>query len=133
MDILLRWAVGCPTTIFPTKWESAKREWVYSGRYSIHMPLALRHLCLAYVAAELVKLGLPPLLWGPLVERIDLDEDLCELLWVEMNLNCGSLAEGIDTDAELSLFFERWSNRNASSITAHLASLHRTVLRALHQ
>ncbi|MDP3616429.1 MAG: hypothetical protein Q8R49_01190, partial [Rhodoferax sp.] len=76
--------------------------------------------------------GLTPVLWGPRLEGMDLDEDLCELLWAEMNLSSGTLADKADADMELTTLFERWSACNASALTVHLASLHRTALKALH-
>ena len=81
MDVLLRWGQACSDAITAQQWESSKREWVYGGQTAAHLPPGLRSLCLAYVAAQLSACGLTPLLWGPLLEGIDLDEDLCELLW----------------------------------------------------
>ena len=105
---------------------------VYRGQTARHLPPGLRNLCLAYVAAQLIACGLTPVLWGPRLEGIDLDEDLCELLWAEMNLGSGALADKATADAELTTLFERWSNRNASAITLHLARWHRIALKALH-
>ena len=132
MDVLVRWGVACADSITPQQWESTKREWVYAGEYTQHLPTGLRSLCLAYVAAQLGISGITPLLWGPQVEGINLDEDLCELLWGEMNLGTGTLADNTDFEPELTTLFERWSNRNASALTLHLTSLHRTALKALH-
>jgi len=132
MDVLIRWSNECANALTPQQWEGAKREWVYAGKVTVHLPLGLRSLCLAYVAAQISYHGLQPLLWGPRLEGIELDEDLCELLWAEMNLCCGRLADRADADAELTTLFERWSARNASALTVHLASLHRTTLKALH-
>lgn len=132
MDVLVRWGVACADSITPQQWENTKREWVYTGQYPQHLPLGLRSLSLAYVAAQLGTSGLTPLLWGPQLEGINLDEDLCELLWGEMNLGTGALADNTDFEPELTTLFERWSNRNASALTLHLASLHRTALKALH-
>lgn len=132
MDVLVRWGVTCADTITPQKWENTKREWVYGAQYPQHLPIGLRSLCLAYVAAQLASGGLTPQLWGPQVEGISLDEDLCELLWAEMNLGTGTLADNADFEPELTALFERWSNRNASALALHLTSLHRTALKALH-
>jgi hypothetical protein len=132
MDVFIRWGREWVDAITPQQWESTKREWVYCGEYTRHLPQGLRSLCLAYVSAQLSSYGLTPLHWGPRLEGIDLDEDLCELLWAEMNLGSGALADKADADAELSTLFERWSNRNASAITVHLDCLHRTALKALY-
>lgn len=132
MDVLVRWGQEHASTVTPQQWESTKREWVYGRQYTVHLSDALRSLCLAYVASQLAGYGLTPVLWGPRVQGLELDEDLCELLWAEMNLGSGALADKADADAELTVLFERWSTRNASAITLHLASLHRTALKALH-
>ena len=132
MDVLIRWGKESLDVITPQQWETTKREWVYGGQYTAHLPQGLRSLSLAYVAAQLSACGLTPQLWGPRVEGIDLDEDLCGLLWAEMNLASGALADKANADAELTTLFERWSTRNASAITLHLTSLHRTALKALH-
>jgi hypothetical protein len=132
MDVLVRWTEEHSAPVTPKHRESIKREWVYGGKYSVHLPNALRSLCLAYVAAQLNSHGLVPLLWGPSVEGIDLDEDLCELLWAEMNLGAGALAEKTNQPAVLASLFEHWSARNASALTLHLEHLHRTALKAMH-
>ena len=132
MDVLKHWGEECADAITPQQWETTKREWVYAGQTTPHLPQGLRSLCLAYVAAQLSSCGLTPQLWGPRQEGFALDEDLCELLWAEMNLGSGALANNAKAVAELTTLFERWCNRNASAITLHLASLHRTALKALH-
>lgn len=132
MDVLVRWGEAQTSTITPQLWENTKREWVYAKTHPQHLPLGLRSLCFAYVAAQLGTFGLTPQLWGPRLEGIDLDADLCELLWAEMNLGSGSLADKAEETPELTTLFERWSNQNASALALHLASLHRTALKALH-
>lgn len=132
MDTLGRWRADPARTVTPQQWESAKREYVYGGRFPVHLPIELRGLCLAYVAAQLNDCGLPPQLWGPRLEAIDLDEDLCQLLWAEMNLCAGTLANQINDQVTATELFERWSVRNASALTVHLANLHRTALKTMH-
>jgi hypothetical protein len=132
MDTLVRWREEHATSVTPQQWEATKREYVYAGQFTVHLPLTLRSLCLAYVAAQLNSHGLTPQLWGPRLESIDLDEDLSELLWAELNLGAGTLAEKADEAATATELFERWSARNASSLTLHLVHLHRTALKAMH-
>lgn len=132
MDTLVRWQKEHAITVSPQQWETTKREYVYASQFTVHLPAALRGLCLAYVAAQLNSHGLTPLLWGPQLESLQLDEDLCQLLWEEMNLNAGTLTNQIDDTATLTQLFERWSARNASALTIHLAHLHRTALKAMH-
>jgi hypothetical protein len=132
MDTLVRWGQEHGTAVTPQQWEATKREYVYGGQYSVHLPATLRSLCLAYVAAQLNSHGLTPQLWGPRLENIDLDEDLCELLWAEMNLGAGALADKADQAATAAQLFERWSARNASALTLHLVHLHRSALKAMY-
>ena len=131
MDVLIRWGHTQPETISPQQWEATKREWVYASEYTVHLPRPLRGLCLAYVGAQLARQGLPPVLWGPQAQRMDLDADLCELLWAEMNLCAGSLADTVSQDAPATALFERWTARNASALTLHIHSLQRTAMKAL--
>ena len=131
MDVLVRWSQGQPDTFSPQQWEETKREWVYACEYTIHLPRPLRALCLAYVGAQLARYGLPPVLWGPQAQRIDLDDDLCELLWAEMNLCAGSIADAVSEEQSATALFERWNGRNASTLMLHLHSLQRTAMKAL--
>lgn len=132
MDVLMRWGHSCADNITPQQWENTKRQWVYAGQVSTHLAPGLRSLCLAYVAAQLSSHGLTPVLWGPRLQGIDLDQDLCKLLWAEMNLGSGTLANKAEADLEFTTLFERWSACNASALMLHLASLQRTALKALH-
>lgn len=129
MDIFMRWGKSRANAISPQHWEATKREWVYAGQYPLHLPPGLRHLLLAYVATQLGSYGLTPQLWGPQVQGVHLDDDLCELLWADMNLSSGPLPDKLATEPELNQLFERWSMLNASALTVHLNSLHRTALK----
>lgn len=133
MDVLIRWgqARDDDSVINPQQWEAIKREWVYAREYTVHLPGALRGLCLAYVGGQLAQHGLPPVLWGPQAQRMDLDEDLCELLWAEMNLCAGSLIERVSAEQPTTALFERWNARNASALLLHIHSLQRTAMKAL--
>ena len=131
MDVLIRWADTQPQALSPKQWENTKREWVYASQYTVHLPTPMRSLCLAYVAAQLARHGLPPMLWGPQAQRIDLDQDLCELLWAEMNLCAGSLSEHVNEEQPATALFERWCGHNASTLMLHIHSLQRTAMKAL--
>ena len=114
------------------QWEAAKREWVYSEHHAQHLPDLLRAHCLAYVGASLVKAELVPLLWGPQAQPIHLDQDLCALIWAEMNLKVGSLAQ-TPTDTRTSVeLFDRWSAHTSSALLVHLHSLQRLAMKALY-
>ena len=110
-----------------------KRSWVYASQHSVHLPTTLRGLCLAYVSAQLAHHCLPPVMWAGDAQPIDLDEDLCSLLWSEMNLCSGNLANALrHQQSEVSLF-ESWSARNASALLLHINSLQRCAQRALQE
>lgn len=130
MEVLVRWG-RIQHTLSPKQWEAAKCEWVYAGKYMTHLPVLLRAHCLAYVGAQLAHHNLPPVLWNAQAQRIDLDEDLCELLWAEMNLGAGSLADTANEDQCATALFERWNARNACAFVLHIHSLQRLAMKAL--
>ena len=132
MDTLVRWGKENANVINPQQWEATKRHYVYGGHVTEHLPGPLRGLCLAYVASQLNGYGLPPRLWGPRLEAFDLDQNLCQLLWAEMNLTAGILTDKVTDTATVTALFERWTTRNASALTAHLTHLQRSALKAMH-
>ncbi|MEO6319738.1 MAG: CRISPR-associated endonuclease Cas1 [Polaromonas sp.] len=131
MEVLMRWSKTRTDAIHPESWESTKREWVYGQHFSAHLPMGLRGHCLAWVGAQLAAQGLHPQLWGPDVQPIDLDHDLCELLWAEMNLCAGSLADADHTSETSANLFERWNAANGSALLLHISSLYRTAMKTL--
>lgn len=132
MDILIRWGKTRTEPIDPALWESTKREWVYGEHVAAHLPAALRGHCLAWVGAQLAAQGLHPELWGPDAQPIDLDQDLCELLWAEMNLGTGCLADAVQAGEASASVFERWNAMNGSVLMLHLASLCRTAMKTFY-
>lgn len=139
MDVLVRWgqaaandthATNATKVIDPGQWEHTKREWVYAREFRQHLPQAIHGHLMAYVGAQLAAHGAPPLLWDHHAEPVDLDADLCQLLWAEMNLCTGTLADTTTTDKETIALFERWIARNGAALVLHLHSLHRTALKA---
>jgi hypothetical protein len=133
MDVLMRWAQLQPETISPATWEATKRDWVYARRFRVHLPHALRGNLLAYIGAQLAAHGAPPLLWDAQTDAVDLDTDLCELMWAEMNLCTGDLADAVATDKEVIALFERWIARNGAALVLHLNSLYRTAMKAFRE
>ena len=83
--------------------------------------------------SQLAEHGTPPLLWGAETQPVNLDDGLCSLLWAEMNLGTGSLADQASQDADLAALFERWATRNGAALILHLGSLHRTALKAMYE
>jgi len=132
MAVLVRWGETHASAIRPLLWEDTKREWVYGKRFDEHLPLQLRSHCLAYTSAQLAQHGLGPLLWSPQAQAIDLDEDVCQLLWAEMNLCTGMLADTTQGDKDIITLFERWTARNGAALSLHLSSLYRTAMKAIH-
>ena len=131
MDMLIRWSKTQTDPIDPVLWENTKREWVYGQHIAAHLPTALRGHCLAWVGAQLAVHGLHPELWGPQAEPIHLDQDLGDLLWAEMNLGTGSLADAAHAGETSASLFERWNSVNGSVLMLHLTSLCRTAMKAL--
>lgn len=132
MQVMTQWANSSPCPISPHDWENTKREWVYGAHIKHHLPDGLRGHCLAWVAALLLEHGLSPLFWNPSGEVINLDEHLCELLWAEINLCCGPIAETAEASRELTHLFEHWRACNGSSLLLHIDSLRRTAMKTAY-
>ena len=136
MAVLVHWGQQSTgpsdSTVSPVLWENTKREWVYRQYFREHLPRGLRSYCLAYTAAQLGSHGVGPQMWGPDAEPIDLENDLCELLWAEMNLCTGTLADAAQGDKDLIALSERWTARNGAALSLHLGSLYRTALKAIY-
>lgn len=130
MDVLVRWARTGPGGVGPQQWESAKRAWVYAATFRQHLPAALRGHLLAYVGSRMARAGAPPLLWDCGGTPVHLDADLCQLLWAEMNLGTGDLADNTGAEGEIVALFERWIACNGAALELHLSSLQRTALKA---
>ena len=133
MNVLINWAKTQPHQAAPALWETLKREWVYGGRVNAHLPEALHGRLAAFVDSQLSDYGTPPLLWGHETQQVNLDDGLCSLLWAEMNLGTGSLADQATQDADLAALFERWATRNGAALILHLGSLHRTALKTRYE
>ena len=133
MEVLKRWGSIHAERISPALWEATKREWVYARHFTVHLPTALRGHCLAWIGAQLAEHGLHPQLWGPQAQPLDLDHDLCELLWAEMNLCAGSLADTARVDEPITTLFERWNASNGSALALHISSLYRTAMKSVNQ
>jgi len=133
MAVLKHWGSTQADRISPALWEATKREWVYGGRFTAHLPLALQGHCRAWTGAQLAAHGLQPHLWGPDAQPIDLDRDLSELLWADMNLSAGSLVDTSRPDESATILFERWATGNGAALVLHLHSLQRTAMKSLNE
>lgn len=133
MATLKQWAQDGPDGFTPQLWEARKREWVYAGEYTVHLPAALRSLCLGYVISQIHQNGIPAMLWDAEARRIDLDEDLCNLVWADMNQRTGNLADASEGERPFTELFERWAARNAANLQAHLFALERLAMKGLYE
>ena len=125
MQVQLQWGRTDGPPISPAQWETTKRSWVYGATFAAHLPSALQGLIAACVAQQLQAHALLPVQLGPGGEPVLLAHDLTWLLWAEMNLCCGPLADQVDASPETAHVFERWQGRNASALLLHLLSLQR--------
>lgn len=125
MQVQLQWGRTDGLVISPRQWEATKRSWVYGAQFAVHLPAALHGLVAACVAQQLHAHQLLPVQFGPSGEPVLLAHDITWLLWAEMNLCCGALADQTEAAPEITLLFERWQARNASALLLHLAHLHR--------
>jgi hypothetical protein len=133
MWVLVRWGKTSSAPIDPKQWETTKRDWVYAHQLASHLPTALQSHCQAWVNAQLAEQSLPAQLWGPQAQPIALDHDLCELLWAEINLCAGHLADSSNAEKPATALFEHWRAVNGSALHLHLSSLCRTAMKALSQ
>ena len=133
MQVLLQWGRTDGLVISPQQWEATKRSWVYRAELAAHLPALLQGLAAASVAQQLQAHGLLPVQIGPGGEPVQLAQDLTYLLWAEMNLCCGALADQTGDGPETVLLFERWQARNLSALLLHLLSLQRLASRGLLQ
>lgn len=131
MHVQLQWGRAGGSAITPQQWETTKRNWVYGGLVTVHLPAAMEGLLAACVAQQLQVHQVLPVQFGPGGEPVLLAANLTLLLWAEMNLCCGSLADHAEPGPALVQLFERWQARNASALLLHLHSLQRLAAKAL--
>ncbi|MEI8326591.1 MAG: CRISPR-associated endonuclease Cas1 [Betaproteobacteria bacterium] len=127
MQVQLQWGRSSAAGISPQQWESSKRSWVYQAQLAPHLPAALYGFSESLVASELQRQCLLAVQFGPCGESVPLARDLTQLLWAQMNLCCGTLADPCDGGQETTLLFERWQAQNGSALWLHLGSLNRAA------
>jgi len=115
----------------PDEWQRALRAWVYRGEIAEHLPTVLNGMISALVAARLVEMGLPARYWCFDAERIELAADVTRLIWAELNLSGGAIAQAMQHTRDAAALFEQWSTRCADIAHDHLASLNALALREL--
>lgn len=123
MAVLAQWGHTSSTHISPLLWETTKRQWVYNNLISAHLPTPLQSHCHAWVVAQLLARQLPAVLCDALGHDVPLANDLTHLLWAEMNLCSGPLADHTHAERELADLFERWQAPNGAALPLHLGAL----------
>ena len=118
--------------------EAIKRQWVYGGQCPARLPRMLRGLCLALVAGQLQPHRIPPRLWDDQARSVEIDRDLCQLLWAELHHGKASLTpcpDRGDAGAEAALIarFEGDARLLGASLLGHLLALQRLALKGLYE
>lgn len=114
------------------EWQRAKQAWVYRGEVGEHLPAVLQGLVASLVVARLAEEGVALRHWCPDGECIDIAADLGRLVWAELNLCGGAIAEALHGTRDAAAVFEQWSTRCADLLYVHLARLKATAQRELH-
>ncbi len=127
MHVLTQWGSRANHTISPNDWETTKREWVYRAQLHPHLPRPLLAHCHAWAVAQLDSLQLPTQLWDAHGNDVPLAHDLAHLLWAEMNLCTGPLADTATGEREQVDLFERWSVPNGATLHLHVGALLRVA------
>lgn len=131
MALLREWHDKTTPTPQAQEWEQQKIHWVYGDHISAHLPTEMQAQCMALVAHYLAADHIPPVCYGPESQPINIDHDLCNLLWGEMNLCCGAIAASAQDRATHTALWEAWKQRNAATLLLHIQSLNRLAHKAL--
>jgi hypothetical protein len=118
------------TSITPREWDAIRNAWVYRRQFVAHLPKALEALCAAHCDAQLTLQGLGPVYWDHQAREVDLQQDLNQLVWAELNMSTGTLAENAQDPAAHTTLFERWTAQQPGIAAAHLHALQRIANRA---
>lgn len=134
LQVLQRWQTerahaGQP--VGEAEWQQAKRVWVYQNCVLEHLPPLLQGMAASLVVARLSECGLQAHYWCSGGAVIELAEDFTHLVWGEMNLCSGALADALHQPQEAAAIFERWSGTCVGAIHQHLANLRAHALREL--
>jgi hypothetical protein len=123
-------AVADNLALSPREWEAARNAWVYRRQFVAHLPREMESLCAAHADAELVRQGLGPVFWDHEAKPVELQQDLHQLVWAEMNMSTGTLAEHAQDHAAHTTLFERWISQRPGIAAAHLHALQRIANQA---
>ncbi len=134
LTVLNRWQserAAAQQPVVPDEWQRALRAWVYRNEIAEHLPPVLHGMISALVASRLAEMGLVTRYWCFDGQCIELAADVSRLVWAELNLCGGAIAEAMRQSLEAAALFEQWSTCCASIAQAHLTSLKAHAAREL--
>ncbi len=118
-------AVHAGHAMSQAEFDEHKRAYVYNAHFEAVYPEMARAWCHAYVLRHLVVGGIAPTHWAYDGQPLDLGDDLCGLVWAELNLEAASLALAADQTQTQLLLVESWIAGHPARIPDLLARLRR--------
>lgn len=118
-------------SVSPAEWAQAKQGYVYREEIPQVLPAYLGSMATALVAAQLPECGLQLHYWQLDGEALNLSADLARLLWAEMNLCSGALAQVLERPQDATTIFEHQAGALCAQLHGHLASLRVQALQQL--
>ncbi|MDY0072360.1 MAG: CRISPR-associated endonuclease Cas1 [Thauera sp.] len=105
-----------------------KREYVYNGFHPVIFCVDAQAWTHGLAVDRLQREGLHSHYWGFNASKLDLAAELATLLWAELNLDCGHLAN-TESGIVAARLFEAWANRHENRLLLHLGDLKRHLAR----
>ncbi len=128
LDILVLTALRATYAGHPMSqadFDDHKRAYVYNGQIDPVFPEMARAWCHAFVVKQLAIVAIATTHWAYDGQPLDLADDLCGLLWAELNLEAASLAAAADQTRTQLLLIESWIARHPGRLPEHLARFRR--------
>lgn len=127
MEVLVHWAkhFGSRGPVSRRVFNDLKRQYVYQNRLPGHCVPEARAWCASLVAHRLLLEGIHIQYWAFDGESLDLANDLAGLVWAELTLHCGTLADQVKAGPAALVFFENWAQRNRNRFRILLGDLRR--------
>lgn len=109
------------------RFEKLKHSYVHNGEHPQEFHPQGETWCHAWVVEALHKEGIRSSYVGNNAQVLDLASHLTDLLWAELNFDCGSFPSGT-TDQHFAVrMFEAWIHQRETRVLRHLADLKRHV------
>lgn len=105
--------------------DDLKRAYVYNAHLDAVFPETACAWCHAFVLRQLADAAIEPTHWAYDGQPLNLADDLCGLLWAELNLEAASLAAAADQTGTQLLLVESWIARHPGRLAEHLARFRR--------